>query len=133
MINEVGEANIDNLQWEVTYSNKKEALYSFYFGPEFYEVHITRRSLEDMSIDFSCNGNRDDITNSGHPFTIMSTIIGILKDYLVNNPEVKTFSFVPSIAYDGDERRLNLYKAYIKKNFPGARITTDNLPRGYIA
>lgn len=132
MINEVGEANIDNLQWEVTYSNKKEALYSFHFGPEFYEVHITRRSLEDMSIDFSCNGNRDDITNSGHPFTIMSTIIGILKDYLVNNPEVKTFSFVPSIAYDGDERRLNLYKAYIKKNFPGARITTDNLPRGYI-
>ena len=84
-----------------------------------------------MSIDFSCNGNRDDITNSGHPFIIMSTIIGILKDYLANNPEVKTFSFVPSIAYDGDERRLNLYKAYIKKNFPGARITTDNLPRGY--
>jgi len=61
----------------------------------------------------------------------MGTIMGILKDYIKNNPEVKTFSFVPSIAYDGDKRRLNLYRAYIKKNFPGAKISTEDLPRGY--
>ena len=132
MINEIGEANIEHLPWNVVYSNKKEALYSFYFGPELYEVHIERKSLENITMYFSCDGNRDDITNAGHPFTIMGTIIGILKDYLSDNPEVKTFSFVPSISYEDDRRRLNLYKAYIVKNFPGAKITTENLPRGYI-
>lgn len=131
MINEIGEANIENLPWNLSYDNKEGALYTFYSGPEFYEVHITRRSLENISFYFSCDGNRDDVTNSGQPFTIMGTIIGILKDYLENNPEVKTFSFVPSIAYDGDRRRLNLYIEYIKKNFPGARISKENLPRGY--
>lgn len=132
IINEIGEANIEHLPWNVVYSNKKEALYSFYFGPELYEVHIERKSLENITMYFSCDGNRDDITNSGHPFTIMGTIIGIIKDYLSNNSEVKTFSFVPSISYEDDRRRLNLYKAYIVKNFPGARITTENLPRGYV-
>jgi len=131
MINEIGEANIEHLPWNVVYSNEKETLYSFYLGPELYEVHISRKSLENINFHFSCNGNRDDITNSGHPFTIMGTIMGILKDYIKNNPEVKTFSFVPSIAYDGDKRRLNLYRAYIKKNFPGAKISTEDLPRGY--
>ncbi len=132
MINEIGEANIEHLPWNVVYSNKKEALYSFYFGTELYEVHIERKSLENITMYFSCDGNRDDITNARHPFTIMGTIIGILKDYLSNNPEVKNFSFVLSIFYEDNRRRLNLYKAYIVKNFPDARITTENLSRGYI-
>jgi|LakMenEpi03Aug12_release.lakeMendotaPanAssembly.Ray.scaffolds.fasta_scaffold00022_103 hypothetical protein len=131
-LNEIGEANIDNLPWDLVYDNKEGALYRFYLGPELYEVHISRNTLNGISFYFSCDGNRDDITNAGQPLTIMSTIMGILKDYLKNNPDVKTFSFVPSIAYDGDDRRLNLYMAYIRKNFPGSKISKDYLNRGYV-
>ncbi|NBU98662.1 MAG: hypothetical protein EBS19_10730 [Spirochaetia bacterium] len=132
-LNEIGEANIDNIQWDLVHSRKDGALYRFYLGPELYEVHISKNSLNGIVFYFSCDGNRNDVTNSGHPLRVMGTIIGILKDYLKNNPGVKTFSFVPSISYNGDNRRLNIYMAYIKKNFPGSKISKQDLNNGYVA
>ena len=130
-LNEVGEANIPNLKWELDYSNDRDALYTFNHGPETYKVHINKRSLSDISFYFSCDDDRDNSTNSGSPLTVMGTVISILKDYLSNNPDVNTFSFVPTVEYPDDDRRFNIYMAYIKKNFRRSKISVDHLPRGY--
>jgi hypothetical protein len=130
-LNEVGEANIHDLKWELAYDNGKEIMYNFYNGPDIYELHITRKSQSNITFYFSCNGDRDNSTNSGNPLSVMGAVIAILKDYLNNNPEVDTFSFVPSSEYYGDDRRFNIYIRYVKKNFPGAKISIDHLPRGY--
>jgi len=130
-LNEVGEANIPNLGWELNYDKGREALYTFNNGPETYNVHIDKKSPGNISFYFSCDGDRDNSTNSGNPLTVMGTVISILKDYLTNNPEVNTFSFVPSVEYPNDDRRFNIYMAFIRKNFPGSKISIDHLPRGY--
>ena len=98
-LNEVGEANIPNLKWELDYSNDRDALYTFNHGPETYKVHINKRSLSDISFYFSCDDDRDNSTNSGSPLTVMGTVISILKDYLSNNTDVNTFSLYKPYRY----------------------------------
>jgi hypothetical protein len=131
VLNEVGEANIHDLKWELAYDNGKEAMYNFYKDTDIYELHINRKSESSIVFYFSCNGDRDNSTNSGNPLSVMGAVISILKDYLNNNPEVNKFSFVPSSEYYEDDRRFNIYMRYIKKNFPGSRISIDYLPNGY--
>lgn len=128
---EVGEASVDPVPWELTYDRRDEAVYTFYEGSDIYQVHIGKKSINEITFYFDCNGDRDNSTNKGNQFKIMSTVISILKDYLDKNIDVNKFSFVPSIEYDYDERRFNFYKSYIKKKFPNSKMTVEDLPRGY--
>jgi hypothetical protein len=102
-----------------------------------YLVQLTRTSesypTKNVDVEFYANSDRDSVTNEGNPLTVMSTVIDIVKDYLQNNPEVGSFSFVPSKAEYDDTRRLKLYLRYIKGHMNNPRIVKDDLGAGYVS
>lgn len=67
------------------------------------------------------------VTNKGEQFRVMATLIETVKDYLKDNPQVNRISFVPVKSFDreNDNRRANLYMAYVKKQLPGATVKID--------
>ena len=48
----------------------------------------------------------------------MTTVIGIIKDFVNSNNIVDGLNINPVENYKGDDRRRNLYTSYINKLFP---------------
>lgn len=126
---------ISPMDWEIIDDNGKIAKYEFFLGDTEYLVQITRtpgnNQIRNADVEFYANGDRDSVTNEGNPLKVMSTVITIVKDFLANNPEIGSFSFVPSMADYDDYRRLKLYIRYIKGHLDNPRITKEELGRGY--
>lgn len=60
---------------------------------------------------------------SPQTFKVMATIIKIVKDFIEDNPFVKSFKFDVSDPKKGDTTaKTKLYMAFIKKQMPGAKI-----------
>jgi hypothetical protein len=128
-------------EWKLSEPTQADELsgttvYEFFLGAgSKYEVKIqrpTRPSEKEVNVEFYANGDRDNVTNEGYPLRVMATVISIVKDFLQNNPDIDSFSFVPSMADPDDYRRLNLYLRYIKGHFDRPRISVDELGRGYV-
>jgi hypothetical protein len=73
-------------------------------------------------------GNRDlkAITNKGQLYRVMATVVAAVKKDLENHRYIKTLSFEPSKRSgkdtDQSNARANLYKRFVKGQFPGADI-----------
>jgi hypothetical protein len=128
---------ISPIDWEMVDDNGKVAKYEFLLGDTEYLVQITRTPgysrVKNVDVEFYANGDRDSVTNEGNPLKVMSTVITIVKDFLASNPEIGSFSFVPSMADYDDYRRLKLYLRYIKGHLDNPRITKEELGRGYLS
>lgn len=61
-------------------------------------------------------------TNRNEQFKIMATVIAAVKEYLAKVPNAVEISFTPSKSAENDNRRADLYKAYIAKQLPGSNI-----------
>lgn len=61
---------------------------------------------------------------SPQTFKVMATVIKVVKDFVKNNPFVKSFKFDVSDPNKGDTTaKTKLYMAFIKKQMPNAKIT----------
>ena len=60
-------------------------------------------------------------TNKGELFRVMATIVDITKKILKERENIKTLTFSGSKKYEDDNRRNNLYMAYIRKNIPNVK------------
>jgi hypothetical protein len=126
---------ITPMDWELVDERDRVTDYIFSLNPSTdYLVKLTRTfDAKDVNVEFYANGDRDSVTNDGNPLTVMSTVIDIVKDYLNNNPDIESFSFVPAKADYDDDRRLKLYLRYIRGYFNRPRIIKEDFGGGYVS
>jgi hypothetical protein len=60
-------------------------------------------------------------TNKGEVFRVMATIVDITKSILKERKNIKQLTFSGSKKNEDDNRRNNLYMAYIKKHVPNIK------------
>lgn len=60
-------------------------------------------------------------TNKGELFRVMATIVDITKKILKGRKNIKTLTFSGSKESEDDNRRNNLYMAYIRKHIPNVK------------
>ena len=60
-------------------------------------------------------------TNKGELFRVMATIVDITKKILKERKNIKTLTFSGSKESEDDNRRNNLYMAYIRKHIPNVK------------
>ena len=65
-------------------------------------------------------------TNKGEVFRVMATIVDITKKILKERKNIKTLTFTGSKESDDDNRRNNLYMAYIRKHIPNVKNIEDD-------
>lgn len=131
LISEIGEASAKPYDYRVTYDDPGvEIHYEFTTDSKLkYEIKIAqfipnvRKKEVRLAVAFKPEGKTYyTITNKGEQFRIMATVVAAVKDYLAKVPKAVEISFTPSKADEGDMRRANFYKAYIKKQIPGSNI-----------
>lgn len=96
-------------------------------------------SLEEYSISFAAKGTgKDDwwgfdtVHSKGELYKVMSTIVATIKDFLKINPDVTSLSFSPTKKSGEDyidNQRSRLYSAFIKRQIPNAKVTSDEEDR----
>jgi len=142
-INEVGEANLEPYKWTEVDSSGRVTSIEFTTPSETkYEVDLTHieiddpededMSMEAMDIEFlakpkGAEGSSSKIVvNKGELYRVMSTITNIIKHYLRQyRGDIKAILYSPSkksSEEDFSNQRDNLYKAFILKVFPDAKI-----------
>jgi hypothetical protein len=101
--------------------------------------HYYNVILEYEGIQVDANFTADESyqpTNSNELFSVMSTVIEILKKDISEHPKdrVKIIKYTPASTktkpgYDrkGAEQRDKLYQAYFRKNFPGSTVEKEGL------
>jgi hypothetical protein len=124
---EVGEANLKPYPYTKD-QDKDDINVNYYFDTEdqdHYIVHISE-SYEGVSVDFKALGYSEDdlgmggyakILNKGRMYRIFSTLAKIIKEY-AQEYDPKTIEIEPLKSKEVDQRRYNIYMAFIKKNLP---------------
>lgn len=108
----------DEVYREYTFTSKSRLKYTvrvanrFYGDPEF-DGHLY--------VDFYTGaGSTYKVTNRGEMYSVMATVVDIVKDALNNAPDAKGIAYNPEgKGGDGGEHRDRLYRAYLSKAFPG--------------
>lgn len=137
ILNEIGDAT-KAVPYRKSFKSKQPNYtiiqYEFKIGEDTYEVNTYPRPVGDgsknttMSVDFNINTPDDQpghyytsTTNKGVQYTVMATIVKILKDYIDQHPELVEIYYEPvkntknNIALQSREK---LYKIYAEKNLP---------------
>lgn len=130
-INEIGDSAATTYEW----TNPSKGIYRFKSDSGLeYRIELEEHSHPSighgsvLEISYRLLGDMYNmVTNKGEQFRVMATLIETIKDYLKDNPQVNRISFVPVKSFDreNDNRRANLYMAYVKKQLPGANVKID--------
>jgi len=141
LLKEIGEASGAKYKWKQEISgdlNKMGARQGYSFMTDSglnYWVDL-RNELKFIKVDFEADDSYD-VTNRGEIFSVMATIVDIIKYALKglntgsdsNNSDVLGIKYTPfQKGGDMGAKRNNLYVAYIKKAIPNTEIMQS---RGY--
>jgi hypothetical protein len=141
-LNEVGEANIEPYKWEEINSGRTTSVEFITPSETTYEVDLMHTeiddpededmSLEALDIEFlakpkGAEGSSSKIVvNKGELYRVMSTIVDVIKHYLRKyRGDIKAITYSPSKKSSEENfgsQRDNLYRAFILKAFPDAKI-----------
>jgi hypothetical protein len=98
--------------------------HKFEFSPladvSFYFTDPNNSSQDKSYINVHLN-----TANKGEVFSVMSTITQIVKDYLNDNPDMNALSIMPTKDSSKDNRRFNLYMAYIKQQLDPSQFDVE--------
>ena len=79
--------------------------------------------------EYGYDNRADDVVNKGRLFRIMATIVAATKEFLndidYKEKGIKKMIVMPAKSKQGDDRRANLYMAYIRKQLPVSDISYD--------
>jgi hypothetical protein len=129
LLKEVGEGTAKPYEYSVEFEDNMEVNYNFQTDSGLkYDLLLRQippsRDEHRLIISFKTQtGDYEDLTNKGEQFRIMATIVDAVKKYLVKFPKISYISFMPSKETGNDNRRANLYKAYITNQIPGADVS----------
>jgi hypothetical protein len=141
-INEVGEANLEPYKWEEVDSGRTTSVEFITPSETKYEVDLMHTeiddpededmSLEALDIEFlakpkGAEGSSSKIVvNKGELYRVMSTIVDVIKHYLRKyRGDIIAIIYSPSKKSSEENfgnQRDNLYRAFILKAFPDAKI-----------
>ncbi len=114
-----------NVEYQVSFDLLDEAeADAAYSHMETWDVSFAAREIgKGQSFDTSI------ITNKGDVFKVMSTVIATVKDFLNDHDDVGQLRFDPSQTGSDPNtkrQRAQLYLAFIKKQFPQAKVVEDD-------
>ena len=79
--------------------------------------------------EYGYENRADDVVNKGRLFKIMATIVAATKEFLndidYKEKGIRKMIVMPAKSKQGDDRRANLYMAYIRKQLPVSDISYD--------
>ena len=139
ILKEVGEGTATPYKFKYTprlFQDERKHIRTYKFTTEsnleYIVILAVNTASEDRYITISVmfkvdDGDFSDVTNKGEQFKIMATVIAIIKSAIEllkeeGKPPVKVIEFVPEKSDEADNRRANLYKAYIQKQLPNAHV-----------
>lgn len=125
-LNEIGDGSSNSFKWV-----KKHSEYDGYTDYIFttdkgtdYKVNVLNDDNM-LEVAFDTN-NGFGLTNKNEVFTVMATIVDIIKSHLNEHPEVNVLTFSPDKRNSSDKARESLYIAYINKLLPGSKIVKSD-------
>ena len=123
ILNEIGDSSAKPFNFLLTVSGKNEYQYMFLTKEKqipYYVIfkYVSKSAVWDISFSTIGSKNGDEVINSGEMYSVMATIVKIIKDFISKkNPEKLQYS--PAKNFDTDLRRAKLYDVYLKKNLNG--------------
>ena len=75
--------------------------------------------------DYKSGDEEHKLTNRFETLSVMATVQEAMKMILKKNKSIKILQFSAKQEGEGDERRKNIYLAYIKRAYPGAEVTQN--------
>ena len=125
----------DSGQRRVTFETEDGDKYKVALGAYWGDNYIVEKYGAHLTIDFFLTGksdflDADTVVNKGRLFRVMATIVKITKEYLddigYKEKGINQLRISPTkTRSDEDDRRANLYMAYIKRQLPVASIEYD--------
>ena len=151
ILNEIGDGSAKAFPWKYDNTDNEDFRYKFQTDDGTYTALFTLSGSNEWDLSFGKGGgwmNIDTTTVTGvGAFRVMATLVEIVKDFLDNTFEKYidekdlyatggTEELVPKMisfntskeggrSEEEDSRRSNLYKAYIQKQVPGAKVKKD--------
>jgi len=125
--------SLDKENVDVGPSNRKTyAAYSFKSDENEYEVLLRDDGVDGIGVGFKIKGGMyRDLTGEGKPLKIINTVVNVVKDFYERNKEIFTdgpyevFTISASGKTDDAKKRERLYKTFIKRQFPRAKINSE--------
>jgi len=119
-ISEVGEGTSAAYPYQFDNTSFNEVHYYFSTEEDDYDVQINNvdmyAGIWDMQFG-TIGGDVKDVINRGRMYKVMATILKIITNFLDNfKPNVLKFKPEKDEELQDDNRRLNLYMEYVKKN-----------------
>jgi hypothetical protein len=125
-LNEIGEGT-KTYSWRLDDEDADgHCFYSFDTENNTYSVGVAnlKDGMYDLSFNTTSKDGDPDVsldTNEGVPLKVLSTVVEITKDFIKRkDPKIVIFRPIKTKETNkgGDQRRFNLYGAYLKKNLP---------------
>ena len=120
---------------DVTFTTEDGDDYSVSFAAYYGNHSNTEGRGPYFKVDFTTvdeygyEDRADRVVNKGRLFRIMATIVKATKEFLndidYKEKGIKKMLIFPAKSDFGDDRRANLYSAYIKKQLPVSDVTYD--------
>lgn len=139
LILEIGEATVSPYEFtaerDSTYPNTLQGYFTTESGINYTVTGWLKELREwdtlNMMVFFHTDLNKEDAkaeTNRNEQYKVMSTVIAIVKRFLVIVPEINDITFAAKDKTDSNKpnQRLMMYKAYVQKNFPDWTIQPNS-------
>ena len=131
ILQEIGDTT-DAFDWRLTYDSKTQKVYKFSTPENNYEISVDSYP-EWIALHFSIEGAEFNdkfsiTTDEGEQFRVVATVLEIAEHAWNNRHTMMDGDTVNGflISTDHDPRRLRLYKAFIKTQFPNAEMKSSN-------
>ena len=139
LLREIGDAGA-KVYGDLNPTGRGQGYYKYEFTTESgtqYVVHVlkfveTDESRPVLTTEFTVafhvkEREWEEETNKGELYKIMATVVGFVRRVVQSDPSSKdgtekAIVFVPAKKDPNDNRRLNLYTAYVKRQIPGSEI-----------
>jgi hypothetical protein len=135
IVHEVGEGTAKIYDWrferEIKLVRSGERVYKYVFDSENIDYVVTfntytidvggGKKKKGVAVTFYADdsgsfANYEKSTNLNELYNVMATVMDIILDFMQIHDDVEILLISPSKAFEDDNRRANLYRAYINKN-----------------
>ena len=135
LLKEVGEATSQIYPWKISSTEGETIYYTFQTNSDLdYKVSISYFEYDDygtyipaIDVAFAVKTDKEfstsALTNKGELYSIMATVVDIIKNYISKNSNIKIIIYTPEKKDKNfGKQRNKLYSAFVKNQIPGATI-----------